>query len=218
MEDPGFFPIRKLAIVGLGLIGGSLAIDLRRLGLAAEILGYDSNPEHCTKAKELHLADHCNSVPDETLRDADWIMFAVPVQSTEKALEQFRPFLKPDILITDTGSVKAPLQEIMLRSENAGYAFVGGHPIAGGERFGPEAAIEASDLRSCLTEHGIVRRQAEITEQMQHLTTPDGVTSHECDHPRGKAAEYALQIQHIQPRQAVLSHVAAIATHALIAD
>ena len=45
MEDPGFFPIRKLAIVGLGLIGGSLAIDLRRLGLAAEILGYDSNPE-----------------------------------------------------------------------------------------------------------------------------------------------------------------------------
>ena len=102
MEDPGFFPIRKLAIVGLGLIGGSLAIDLRRLGLAAEILGYDSNPEHCTKAKELHLADHCNSVPDETLRDADWIVFAVPVQSTEKALDQFRPFLKPDILITDT--------------------------------------------------------------------------------------------------------------------
>ena len=143
MEDPGFFPIRKLAIVGLGLIGGSLAIDLRRLGLAAEILGYDSNPEHCTKAKELHLADHCNSVPDETLRDADWIVFAVPVQSTEKALEQFRPFLKPDILITDTGSVKAPLQEIMLRLENAGYAFVGGHPIAGGERFGPEAAIES---------------------------------------------------------------------------
>ena len=44
MEDPGFFPIRKLAIVGLGLIGGSLAIDLRRLGLAAKILGYDSNP------------------------------------------------------------------------------------------------------------------------------------------------------------------------------
>ena len=97
MEEPGFFPIRKLAIVGLGLIGGSLAIDLRRLGLAAEILGYDSNPEHCTKAKELHLADHCNSVPDETLRDADWIVFAVPVQSTEKALEQFRPFLKPDL-------------------------------------------------------------------------------------------------------------------------
>ncbi len=94
MEDPGFFPIRKLAIVGLGLIGGSLAIDLRRLGLAAEILGYDSNPEHCTKAKELQLADHCNSVPDETLRDADWIVFAVPVQSTEKALDQFRPFLK----------------------------------------------------------------------------------------------------------------------------
>ena len=143
MEDPGFFPIRKLAIVGLGLIGGSLAIDLRRLGLAAEILGYDSNPEHCKRAKELHLADHCNSVPDETLRDADWIVFAVPVQSTEKALDQFRPFLKPDILITDTGSVKAPLQEIMLRSENAGYSFVGGHPIAGGERFGPEAAIES---------------------------------------------------------------------------
>ena len=52
MEDPGFFPIRKLAIVGLGLIGGSLAIDLRRLELAAEILGYDSNPEHCKRAKE----------------------------------------------------------------------------------------------------------------------------------------------------------------------
>ena len=143
MEEPGFFPIRKLAIVGLGLIGGSLAIDLRRLGLAAEILGYDSNPEHCTKAKVLHLVDHCNHVPDETFRDADWIVFAVPVQSTEKALDQFRPFLKPDILITDTGSVKAPLLEIMLHAENTGFAFVGGHPIAGGERFGPEAAVSS---------------------------------------------------------------------------
>ncbi|HCP33363.1 MAG TPA: prephenate dehydrogenase/arogenate dehydrogenase family protein, partial [Deltaproteobacteria bacterium] len=59
MEEPGFFPIRKLAIVGLGLIGGSLAIDLRRLGLASKILGYDSNPQHCRKALDLQLVDHC---------------------------------------------------------------------------------------------------------------------------------------------------------------
>ncbi len=143
MEEPGFFPIRKLAIVGLGLIGGSLAIDLRRLGLASKILGYDSNPQHCRKALDLQLVDSCSTMPDDLLLEADWLVLAVPVQSIEHVLDQFRPFLKPDVLITDTGSVKAPLLKIMLRPENSGFAFVGGHPIAGGERFGPEAAVSS---------------------------------------------------------------------------
>ena len=108
MEEPGLFPIRKLAIVGLGLIGGSLAIDLRRLGLASKILGYDSNPQHCRKALDLQLVDHCSTMPDDLLLEADWLVLAVPVQSIEHVLDQFRPFLKPDVLITDTGSVKAP--------------------------------------------------------------------------------------------------------------
>ena len=143
MEEPGVFPIRKLAIVGLGLIGGSLAVDIRRLGLATEIIGYDSNPENCSKALELKLVDHCSHVPDNQLSDASWLVLSVPVKSTESVLDLFRPFLHPDVLITDTGSVKAPLLETMKRPENADFTFVGGHPIAGGERFGPQAAVSS---------------------------------------------------------------------------
>ena len=143
MEEPGFFPIRNLSIVGLGLIGGSLAIDLRRLELTTRITGYDSDPAHCEKARSLKLADEVRSVPDEILADADWLVLSVPVQAAESVLEQCRPFLKPEILITDTGSVKKPLLEVMRRKENREFAFVGGHPIAGSERFGPEAAQES---------------------------------------------------------------------------
>ena len=87
------------------------------------------------------------------------------------------------------------------------------HP---GEIAGTEAPIKTAHLRAGLTEHRVVRRQAEITQQMQHLAAPHGVTGHQGDHHLGQAADDPLQIEHVEARQAVVADVTAIAAHALI--
>ncbi len=140
MDETDFFPIKTLAIVGIGLIGGSLALAVRREGLANWILGYDANPHHCELARSSRLTDHVNSVPDSCLREADWLVLAVPVKANEAVLKQYLPLISGKPLVTDTGSVKAPLLRLMRNSDYLHLPFVGGHPIAGSERFGPEAA------------------------------------------------------------------------------
>lgn len=143
MDESGFFPLKTLAIVGMGLIGGSLALAARSQGLADRILGYDADPRHCKLARSRKLADHVHSAPDSCLEDADWLVLAVPVKANEAVLNKFLPFLSRKILVTDTGSVKAPLLRLMQSEALQHLSFVGGHPIAGSERFGPDTAQPA---------------------------------------------------------------------------
>ena len=140
MSASGVQPFEAIAIVGLGLIGGSVARDVRRLGLARQILGYDNNEEYHKEIKSGKLADYLSDVPDKKLAQAELVVLAVPVKSFKEVLPVILPNISSTAILTDTGSVKSPLLKMMCSPEYKKTRFVGGHPIAGSEYFGPAAA------------------------------------------------------------------------------
>ena len=140
MTASGVPPFEAIAIVGMGLIGGSVAKAVRRLGLARQILGYDSNEENHKEIKSEQLADYLSDAPDKKLSQADLVLLAVPVNSFKEVLPLILPNISSKAILTDTGSVKSPIMKIMTSPEYKNIRFVGGHPIAGSENFGPAAA------------------------------------------------------------------------------
>ena len=132
--------IPVLAVVGVGLIGGSFAAALRRAGQVGRVLGVGRNPESLQRACALGLVDEAVSAA-EAARRADLVMLAAPVGSLGRVLADMRPHLKPGIVLTDAGSTKAEVVQAARAAlgEQIG-CFVPGHPIAGAERTGPEAA------------------------------------------------------------------------------
>jgi len=140
MSSSGYKPFGAIAVVGLGLIGGSFVMDVRRLGLAHQIIGYDNNAAYREEIRSLNLVDYLAAAPDEKLAEAELVLLAVPVKAFADVLAQIRPYLSSSAIVTDAGSVKSPLLEIMSTPLYAGMSFVGGHPIAGSDNFGPRAA------------------------------------------------------------------------------
>lgn len=132
--------ISTLAIVGPGLIGGSVAAALRDKGHVKQVLGVGRNQASLAKALELGLIDKVVSA-EEAAAQADVILLATPVGATQALLRQMLPYLRDDTIITDAGSTKADVakvaQEVLgVKAKN----FVPGHPIAGSEATGPAAA------------------------------------------------------------------------------
>ncbi len=124
-----------VGIVGLGLIGGSLGLDLRRRGY--RVLGVSRKAATCDRAVARGAADQA-SVELSSLAPADVIILCTPLNVLGKTVEQLRPHLKPETVLTDVGSVKGPIvQEIEPLWPN----FVGGHPMAGTTEQGIEAAL-----------------------------------------------------------------------------
>ena len=140
MSASGVQPFEAIAIVGLGLIGGSVARDVRRLGLARQILGYDNNEEYHKEINSGKLVDYLSDAPDKKLAQAELVLLAVPVKSFKEVLPVILPNISSTAILTDTGSVKSPLLKMMCSPEYKKIRFVGGHPIAGSEHFGPAAA------------------------------------------------------------------------------
>ncbi len=173
MSSSGFKPFGALAVVGLGLIGGSFARDVRRLGLADQLIGYDNNTAYREEISSLNLVDYFAAAPDEKLAEAELVLLAVPVKAFTEVLAQIRPHLSASAIVTDAGSVKSPLLKIMSAPEYAEMRFVGGHPIAGSENFGPCAAQEKlfSGKRfiltpSAKTEYDVVERVRGLWESL----------------------------------------------------
>ena len=169
----------QIAVVGLGLIGGSLALDLRRLHLCDRILGYDLRPHHCEEARYRNLADHIATVPDAELQQADLVILATPVRSFPKVLRSVLPHLAPMALLSDVGSVKLPLLQEVQQFPEIETRFVGGHPIAGGEQFGPTSARTHlfENRRFILTP--TERTSASVTAQLRQLWVALGSQVHE---------------------------------------
>ena len=140
MSASGVPPFEAIAIVGLGLIGGSVAKAVRSLGLARKIFGYDNNEEYHKEIKSRKLADYLSDVPDKKLAQAELVLLAVPVKSFKEVLPNILPNISSKAILTDTGSVKSPLLKMMCSPKYKKIRFVGGHPIAGSENFGPAAA------------------------------------------------------------------------------
>ena len=129
----------KVAVVGLGLIGGSIARDLKAQ-INVSVYGVDSNEAHCKKAMELGMVHDLASIGDVTL-DSDVIIVATPVDVIERLLPQILDTINPQTVVIDVGSTKSDICEIVNNHPNRGQ-FVAAHPLAGTEFSGPEAALK----------------------------------------------------------------------------
>lgn len=150
----------KITVIGLGLIGGSMALDLRKRGFANFVVGVDSNPEYCKTALEMGVVDevHCPSLslPEgkgtknvkvlpfgEDLGgalDSGIIILAIPVTETAKLLPAILDKIGDNTVVMDTGSTKQLICKAIKKHPKR-KQFVGTHPIAGTENSGPSAAI-----------------------------------------------------------------------------
>ena len=130
--------IQNVAIVGVGMMGGSLALALRERALATRIVGIDRSETALNLARERGAIDAGTTDLTAGIRDADVIVFATPVHLLPAQLEAIAPSVRPDALITDMGSVKGRI--VAVGESLFGPRFVGGHPMAGSERSGFGAA------------------------------------------------------------------------------
>ena len=131
----------RIAFVGIGLINGSLARDVRRLGLARHLVATARRQQTLDQALSLGLIDEATSDPAAAVRDADLVVIGVPVGASGEAARAIAPGLQPDAIVTDVGSVKACVIEQVAPHLDL-RRFVPGHPVAGTENSGPQAAIE----------------------------------------------------------------------------
>ncbi len=129
----------KVTIVGLGLIGGCMGIDLRKAGLATERIGVDRSEAHARRALELGLVDRVAG-EDTALQCADVVILAIPVNIMSALLPQVLDVIRKDAVVIDTGSTKSLICRAVA-SHPARAQFVAAHPIAGTENSGPDAAF-----------------------------------------------------------------------------
>jgi prephenate dehydrogenase len=130
----------KTTVIGLGLIGGSIALDLRRAGLATELVGVDLNPTNGTRAVELGLVDKIDS-EGSAIAKADLVILAIPVNALSQLLPSVLDTVKKKAVVIDTGSTKRMICRAISHHSNRSQ-FVAAHPIAGTENSGPDAAFE----------------------------------------------------------------------------
>lgn len=129
----------KATIIGLGLIGGSISIDLKKAGLATERTGIELNKEHAAQALELNLVEQLDT-EGKTIATADIILLAIPVSVLSQLLPNILDTIKKDAVVIDTGSTKGSVCKAVAQHKNRGQ-FVAAHPIAGTENSGPAAAF-----------------------------------------------------------------------------
>lgn len=134
--------IRRLAIIGVGLIGGSLALALRRAGKVGEVVGCGRGLANLERARELGIVDRFTQDPANAVAGADMVFLAVPLGAMASVFNAIRDHLDGDAVVTDGGSAKGSVIADCVGSFGAGAAcFVPGHPIAGTENSGAEAAF-----------------------------------------------------------------------------
>ena len=133
-------PFKQITILGVGLIGASLALSCRQRKLAEKIVGFGRNADNLKKAQELNIVDSGSTDLKTAVTGSDLIVLCTPVGVLVERVREIIPFLQDGCIITDAGSVKGPLvEEIDALVPNTVH-YVGAHPIAGGEQSGLEAA------------------------------------------------------------------------------
>jgi cyclohexadieny/prephenate dehydrogenase len=131
----------RLVIVGLGLIGSSLARVARRKNLARTIVAVDRSPEVCERVTALGLADEVHASAEDAVRGADFIILCVPVGACGPVAASMAGDLKPGAIVSDVGSVLQAVVDKVSPHLPADVAFVPAHPVAGTEKSGPDAGF-----------------------------------------------------------------------------
>jgi prephenate dehydrogenase len=141
--------LNKIVIFGVGLIGGSVALALKKTGVAPKIVGVGRNIENLQTAINLGVIDEAEADIAKAVGDANLVLIATPVAQTQKILEAIIPHLSQSTVVTDAGSTKSDIAQYVMnaskRAKNPEHflsQFVGGHPIAGAEKSGVTAAKE----------------------------------------------------------------------------
>ncbi len=132
----------KIALIGIGLIGSSLARDISARGLTKAISISTRSEATLKRAEELGLGDIYTSDMAEAVRDADLVIVSVPVGVSGAVAETIQSSLKPGAILTDVGSTKASVIAQMTPHVPEGVHFIPGHPLAGTEQSGPDAGFE----------------------------------------------------------------------------
>jgi cyclohexadieny/prephenate dehydrogenase len=133
-------PFQRIALIGLGLIGSSIARAARQAMSATEVRGYDADPEVRLRVAELGLVDVLVDNAGLAVEGADLVLFCVPIGAMREAANAVVDHLSPNAIISDVGSCKAPVADT-LKQALPGALIIPGHPIAGTENSGPEAGL-----------------------------------------------------------------------------
>lgn len=195
----------RICIVGVGLIGGSLARALKAAGACREIVGTGRNEAQLQRAVALGVIDRYSLDPAEAACGADMVVLAVPVGSTEETVRRLAPALTADTILTDVGSTKASVVQAVERALGTLPArFVPGHPIAGTERSGVEASF------------------AELFQQRRVILTPLPGTAPDATATVRRLWELAgaevveMDVQHHDEVLAATSHLPHLLAYALV--
>ncbi len=190
-----------LSIIGLGLIGGSFAKDLRKAGLATELLGVDTSHEHAARAAQLGLIDRLVSL-EEALLQSDAVLLAVPVNAIATLLPHILDVIRPTQTVIDLGSTKFQLAEAVRQHPNR-ERYVAAHPMAGTENAGPDAALE-----------GLFKGKTVLLCDLE-WSAPDACkTALEIFHAVGLKFEFMSSEQHDR-HAAYVSHLSHVVAYAL---
>jgi prephenate dehydrogenase len=136
-------PVRfqKITIIGVGLLGGSIGLAVKRRRLAREVAGFVRRPASVKDCEQVGAVDYATTDLLAAVSNADLVILCTPLARMRSLTEQFLPALKRGALVTDVGSVKTGVvREVCGLVRTAGAHFIGSHPMAGGEEAGVQAA------------------------------------------------------------------------------
>lgn len=131
----------RIALIGIGLIGSSIARDIKDLGLAGEVVISTRSEETLKRAEELELGTAYTTSAAKAVEGADLVIVSVPVGASEMVAQQIAPHLKAGAIVTDVGSTKASVIAQMAPHMPEHVHFIPGHPLAGTEKSGPDAGF-----------------------------------------------------------------------------
>lgn len=186
----------KVAIFGIGLIGGSLAKDLRESKFADEIIGVENSEPHAKKALELGLVDRIET-KDEAIKNADLIILTVPVNVLIDELSYVLERIKPHQIVTDCGSTKGVIIDGVKNVPNRNR-YVASHPMAGTEYSGPTAAISGLFKDKICIFCDVENSDSDAVETVENMYRAIGMDIKQMEsHQHDVHAAYVSHISHI---------------------
>lgn len=197
-------PFKRIALIGFGLIGGSIARAAREQGLAGEIVTTARSEKTRARVKELGITDSVVETNAEAARDADLVILCIPVGACGAVAQEIAPHLKPGAIVSDVGSVKGTVVRDMAPHLPASAHFVPAHPVAGTEHSGPDSGFaELFINRWCI------------------LTPPEGTDPNAVDKLRGFWAALGAKVEIMTPDHhdlvlAITSHLPHLIAYTIV--
>lgn len=198
--------IKQLTIIGVGLIGGSLSLALKKAGAVGDVVGFSRTDSVRNEALRLGVIDRAaNSVAD-AVKDADIVMLAVPMAAMESVLVEIAEHVNDTAIITDGGSAKSQVVNVARKIMGHKFKqFVPGHPIAGTEKSGPSAAFAELYQNHRVVLTPVVETSAAALEQVRTMWQSAG------------AEVFDMNVEHHDDVLAATSHLPHILAFNLVA-